>query len=128
MKVLALLKALNLCLCMLVQHLLLQILKSKGIVYTPDHLGNNAKWSHAVDQGVYNGGGKAEGAYIAIAKVGKGKAAFIGDSSLVEDSSPKYLREDTGKTKKTYDGFKEEDNAQLLNNLTSWLRKNQHRI
>ena len=97
--------------------------KAKGIVYTPDHLGNNAKWSHAVDQGVYNGGGKAEGAYIAIAKVGKGKAAFIGDSSLVEDSSPKYLREDTGKTKKTYDGFKEEDNAQLLNNLTSWLSK-----
>lgn len=42
---------------------------------------------------------------------------------MVEDSSPKYLREDTGKTKKTYDGFKEEDNAQLLNNLTSWLSK-----
>ena len=41
---------------------------------------------------------------------------------MVEDSSPKYC-EDTGKTKKTYDGFKEEDNAQLLNNLTSWLSK-----
>ena len=30
---------------------------------------------------------KAEGPYVAISKVGKGKAAFIGDSSLVEDSS-----------------------------------------
>ncbi len=29
-------------------------------------------------------GGKAEGPYVAISKVGKGKAAFIGDSSLVE--------------------------------------------
>ena len=66
--------------------------KSKGIVYTPDHLGNNAKWSHAVDQGVYNGGGKAEGAYIAIAKVGKGKAAYW-RLLIGEDSSPKYLRE-----------------------------------
>ena len=33
-------------------------------------------------------------------KIGKGKAAFIGDSSLVEDRSPKYLREDNGKPKK----------------------------
>ncbi len=50
-------------------------------------------------------GGKAEGRYVAISKVGKGKAAFIGDSSLVEDSSPKYVREDNGEKKKTYDGF-----------------------
>ncbi len=37
---------------------------------------------------------------VAISKVGKGKAAFIGDSSLVEDSSPKYVREDNGEKKK----------------------------
>ncbi len=45
-------------------------------------------------------GGKAEGPYVAISKVGKGKAAFIGDSSLVEDSSPKYVREDNGERRK----------------------------
>lgn len=95
--------------------------KAKGIVYTPEGLSTNQKWGHAVDEGVYNGGGQAEGPYIAISKVGKGKAAFIGDSSLVEDSSPKYQREDNGKSKKTYDGFKEADNAQLLSNLTKWL-------
>ena len=70
--------------------------KAKGIVYTPEQLPAKSKWSHAVDQGIYNGGGKAEGPYVAISKVGKGKAAFIGDSSLVEDSSPKYVREDNG--------------------------------
>lgn len=97
--------------------------KAKGIVYTPEKLPAKSKWSHAVDQGIYNGGGKEEGAYVAISKVGKGKAAFIGDSSLVEDSSPKYLREDTGEKKKTYDGFKEQDNSKLLNNITTWMSK-----
>ena len=42
--------------------------------------------------------------------------------ALVEDRSPKYLREDNGKPK-TYDGFKEQDNGKLLNNLTTWLAK-----
>lgn len=97
--------------------------KAKGIIYTPEHLSSKQKWSHAVDQGIYNGGGVAEGPYVAIAKVGKGKAAFIGDSSLVEDSTPKYKREDNGQTKKTYDGFKEEDNGQLLTNITDWFGK-----
>ncbi|WP_323703863.1 DNA-binding protein [Mammaliicoccus sp. Dog046] len=96
---------------------------AKGIVYVPDNLSSADKWGHAVDQGVYNGGGKDEGAYIAISKVGKGKAAFIGDSSMVEDITPKYKREDDGSTKKTYDGFKEEDNGKMLNNLTTWLGK-----
>ncbi|EKU48573.1 hypothetical protein [Staphylococcus massiliensis] len=96
---------------------------AKGIVYMPDNLTESDKWSHAVDQGVYNGGGKKEGAYVAVSKVGKGKAAFIGDSSMVEDSSPKYKREDSGESKRTYDGFKEEDNGQLLKNLTTWLGK-----
>ncbi|MDQ7143888.1 DNA-binding protein [Mammaliicoccus lentus] len=97
--------------------------KAKGIIYTPEGLSSEQKWSHAVDQGVYAGGGKAEGPYVAVSKVGKGKAAFIGDSSLVEDSTPKYKREDSGDTKKTYDGFKEADNQQLLSNLTTWLGK-----
>lgn len=97
--------------------------KAKGIVYMPENLSNKQKWSHAVDQGIYSGGGTKEGPYIAISKVGKGKAAFIGDTSLVEDSSPKYKREDNGKSKKTYDGFKEQDNGTLLKNLTTWLGK-----
>ena len=84
---------------------------AKGLVYLPE---NPAKWNNAVDSGVYNGGGVAEGPYAAIAKVGLGKAAFIGDSSPVEDATPKYVREDSGQTKKTYDGYKEENDAILL--------------
>lgn len=97
--------------------------KAKGIIFLPEHLSQKQRWSHAVDQGIYNGGGIAEGPYVAISKVGKGKAAFIGDSSLVEDSTPKYVREDTGQTKKTYDGFKEQDNGKLLENITTWFGK-----
>ena len=41
----------------------------------------------------------------------------------MEDSSPKYVREDTGEKKKTYDGFKEQDNSKLLNNITTWMSK-----
>lgn len=92
--------------------------KAKGIVYLPQ---TSAKWSYAVDQGVYNGGGRDEGPFAAISKVGKGKAAFIGDSSPVEDSSPKYKREETGGTKTTYDGFSEQDDSTLLVNLVDWL-------
>lgn len=94
--------------------------KAKGIVYLPE---TEAKWPYAVDQGVYAGGGIAEGPYVAISKLGQGKAAFIGDSSPVEDATPKYLREDNGKRKKTYDGFKEQDDAMLLVNLINWLSK-----
>ncbi len=92
---------------------------AKGIIYTPE--GGVSKWASAVDQGVYNNGGIAEGAYVAIAKKGRGKAAFIGDSSLVEDATPKYLKEENGKRKTTYDGYKEEDDALLLMQLTNWL-------
>lgn len=94
---------------------------AKGIVYLPSGLTSSDKWSSAVDDGVYNGGGVAEGAYVAIAKIGSGKAAFIGDSSAVEDATPKYRREETGGTKKTYDGFSEVDDAILLTQLTDWL-------
>ncbi|MFK4293266.1 hypothetical protein ABH955_005591 [Bacillus sp. RC240] len=93
---------------------------AKGLVYLPE---NPSKWNNAVDSGVYNGGGVAEGPYAAIAKVGLGKAAFIGDSSPVEDASPKYVREDSGQSKKTYDGYKEENDAVLLENIVNWLAK-----
>ncbi|THF73717.1 chitinase N-terminal domain-containing protein [Cohnella fermenti] len=92
--------------------------KAKGIVYLPQ---TSEAWASAVDQGVYNGGGVAEGPYVAVSKLGAGKAAFIGDSSPVEDASPKYLREDTGAKKTTYDGFKEVDDGALLVNLVNWL-------
>jgi len=92
--------------------------KAKGIVYLPE---TKEAWGNAVDQGVYNGGGVAEGPYVAVSKLGQGKAAFIGDSSPVEDASPKYLREETGTKKTTYDGFKEVDDAALLVNTVNWL-------
>ncbi|WP_229757560.1 OmpL47-type beta-barrel domain-containing protein [Paenibacillus marchantiophytorum] len=94
--------------------------KAKGIVYLPQ---TNAAWANAVDQGVYNGGGIAEGPYVAVSKAGAGKAAFIGDSSPVEDATPKYLREDTGAKKTTYDGFKEVNDGILLVNMVNWLSK-----
>ncbi|UQZ36924.1 endonuclease [Paenibacillus sp. PK3_47] len=92
--------------------------QAKGIVYLPK---TNEAWGNAVDQGVYNGGGVAEGPYVAVAKKGAGKAAFIGDSSPVEDATPKYVRQDTGAKKTTYDGFKEADDATLLVNTVNWL-------
>ncbi|MCF2715842.1 endonuclease [Paenibacillus sp. UKAQ_18] len=94
--------------------------KAKGIVYLPK---TNQAWGNAVDQGVYNGGGIPEGPYAAVSKVGLGKAAFMGDSSPVEDATPKYLREETGTKKTTYDGFKEQDDAVLLVNIVDWLSK-----
>lgn len=94
---------------------------AKGIVYLPSGLTSSDKWASAVDDGVYNGGGVAEGAFVAISKVGAGKAAFIGDSSAVEDASPKYLKEETGGTKTTYDGFSEADDSTLLVQLIDWL-------
>ncbi|ULL16739.1 endonuclease [Paenibacillus sp. H1-7] len=94
--------------------------KAKGIVYLPT---TQEAWPNAVDQGVYNGGGVAEGPYAAVSKLGLGKAAFIGDSSPVEDATPKYLREENGAKKTTYDGFKEQDDAILLVNIVNWLSK-----
>lgn len=94
---------------------------AKGIVYLPSGLTSSNKWSNAVDDGVYNGGGVAEGPYVAISKVSAGKAAFLGDSSAVEDATPKYLREENGSTKTTYAGFSEQDDAILLVQLVDWL-------
>ncbi len=92
--------------------------KAKGIVYIEE---TNEAWSHSVDQGVYNGGGVDEGPYVAISKYNLGKVAVIGDSSPVEDITPKYKREETGGTKRTYDGFYDQDNHVLLVNLINWL-------
>ncbi|MBD0383258.1 DNA-binding protein [Paenibacillus sedimenti] len=97
--------------------------KAKGIVYVPT---TNAKWGNAVDKGVYAGGGVAEGPYVAVAKVGLGKAGFIGDSSPVEDITPKYKREENGSNKTTYDGYKEQDDKVLLINLIHWLGKKEN--
>lgn len=95
---------------------------AKGIVYLPEGLteGEN-KWNNAVDQGVYFGGGTDEGPFTAIGKKGDGKSAFIGDSSPVEDSTPKYRNEEHGETKRTYDGFTDADNGLLLVNIVNWL-------
>lgn len=95
---------------------------AKGIVYLPTGLTSTAnKWRSAVDQGVYANGGVAEGPFVAISKKSDGKAAFIGDSSPVEDITPKYRNEETGATKTTYDGFIADDNATLLVNIINWL-------
>ncbi|WP_141603515.1 5'-nucleotidase C-terminal domain-containing protein [Terrilactibacillus laevilacticus] len=92
---------------------------AKGLIYLPE---NPSKWSSAVDEGVYNGGGIDEGAFAAISKVGKGKAAFIGDSSPAEDSTPKYLREDNGGKKTGFDGFsKEGQDKTYFVNTVEWL-------
>ncbi|MBB6671910.1 DUF6359 domain-containing protein [Cohnella nanjingensis] len=93
--------------------------KAKGLVYVPT---NVPAWANAVDSGIYSGGGRAEGPFAAVSKLGAGKAAFIGDSSPVEDATPKYLREDTGAKKTTYDGFKgEADDATFLVHTVEWL-------
>ncbi len=94
--------------------------KAKGLVYfsasdTP------RKWTHANDAGLYFGG-MAEGPYVAISKAGLGKAAFIGDSSPIEDETPVYKREDSGATKKTYPGWTDAGNAARLSvNIINWL-------
>ena len=64
---------------------------AKGIVYLPEGLDSSDKWGSAVDQGVYEGGGVDEGAYVAIAKKGAGKAAFIGDF-LLGKMQPRSIR------------------------------------
>lgn len=95
---------------------------AKGIAYLPTGLTSAAnKWSNSVDQGVYAGGGIAEGPFVAIGKKELGKAAFIGDSSPVEDATPKYRNEETGSVKRTYDGFTAHNNGELLVNIINWL-------
>jgi predicted extracellular nuclease len=93
---------------------------AKGLIYFGES-DNPSKWNHSVDKGIYFGGEK-EGAFVAISKPSKGKAAFIGDSSPIEDSTPKYLREDNGKKAKTYPGWNSKGNAAKLSiNIVNWL-------
>ncbi|GAA0811162.1 hypothetical protein GCM10009111_03250 [Colwellia asteriadis] len=94
--------------------------KAKGLVYFSE-TDTPVKWKHAKDQGLYFGGAN-EGPYAAIAKSGAGKAAFIGDSSPIEDATPKYKRQDSGQTKKTYPGWTDSGNAAVLAvNIVNWL-------
>lgn len=94
--------------------------RAKGLVYFSES-DTPTKWRHAKDRGLYFGGMK-EGPYVAIAKSGAGKAAFIGDSSPIEDATPKYRRQDNGRVKKTYPGWTDSGNAaQLSINLINWL-------
>lgn len=100
---------------------------AKGIVYLPDGLTEqDHKWGNAVDEGVYFGGGIDEGPYVAIGKKGDGKSAFIGDSSPVEDITPKYRNEEHGGQKRTYDGFIDRDNGPLLVNVVNWLAEQEN--
>ncbi|HWI52466.1 MAG TPA: lamin tail domain-containing protein [Symbiobacteriaceae bacterium] len=66
-------------------------------------------------------GGLHEGAYVVVAKPSAGKVAAAGDSSLWEDATPKYKREDSGATKSTHDGWNDRNHATLGINLVNWL-------
>jgi hypothetical protein len=66
-------------------------------------------------------GGRAEGAYVVVAKPGAGKVAAAGDSSLWEDKSPRYRREADGTTKTTHDGWLDSDHDTLGINVINWL-------
>jgi len=94
--------------------------KAKGIVYFGAS-DSPTKWASAVDSGIYFGG-ENEGPFVAISKSGSGKAAFIGDSSPIEDITPKYKNEETGATKSTHNGYVDAGNAALLSvNIVNWL-------
>jgi len=94
--------------------------KAKGVVYLSS-TDKPTKWGSAADNGLYFGG-EAEGAYVAISKPSRGKAAFIGDSSPIEDASAKYMHEGTGKAKSNHDGYKSTGNAATLSvNIINWL-------
>ena len=94
--------------------------KAKGLVYFSQS-DNATKWKYAIDEGLYFGG-RNEGPYVAISKLGLGKAAFIGDSSPIEDATPKYKRQDSGSTKKTYPGWTDPGHGATLSiNIINWL-------
>ncbi len=96
---------------------------AKGIIY----LKNNdpaSSWPKAVEgaRGGLYFGGRHEGPYVAISKPNKGKAAFIGDSSPIEDKSPKYREEIGGGTKSLHNGWNDPGNAARLSvNIVDWL-------
>lgn len=101
--------------------------RAKGLVYFSAQ-DNPVKWTHAKDAGLYFGG-EAEGPYVAISKPSMGKAAFIGDSSPIEDATPKYRRQDSGATKKTYPGWTDPGHASVLAvNIVNWLANQENYI
>ncbi len=99
--------------------------RAKGLVYlaTNDRV---TSWSSAVEgdgEGLYFGG-RNEGPFVAISKPNKGKAAFIGDSSPIEDKTAKYLNEQSGGKKRLHDGWNDRGNAaDLCLNVVKWLAK-----
>ena len=98
--------------------------KAKGLVYLSP-TDKPVKWNSAADDGLYFGGEK-EGAFVAISKPSKGKAAFIGDSSPIEDDTTKYRNESDGSIKKTHPGYKSAGSAATLSvNIINWLAKSE---
>lgn len=94
--------------------------KAKGLVYFSNS-DSPVGWNSAVDAGLYFGG-PDEGPVVAISKPSAGKAAFIGDSSPIEDKTPRYRREDNGKSKSAHAGWSSPGNAATLSvNLVKWL-------
>lgn len=93
---------------------------AKGILYFSDS-DKPSGWPNAADAGMYSGG-ENEGAFVAISKPSKGKAAFIGDSSPLEGRTAKYKREDNGQTKKMHNAYNKARNAAKLSvNIINWL-------
>jgi len=93
--------------------------RAKGLVYLSDN-DNEKPWKYAVDKGLYFGDAE-EGPVVAIAKAGRGKGAFIGDSSPIEDITPRYRKEEGGK-KNLHDGWVSPGNAARLTiNIIHWL-------
>ncbi|MBK1809106.1 cadherin-like beta sandwich domain-containing protein [Clostridium sp. YIM B02505] len=99
--------------------------KAKGIIYFKDS-DDLVPWSSGVEnshggKSIYFGGQK-EGAFVAISKPSKGRAAFIGDSSPIEDKTPKYKNATSGSSKSTYNGWNDLGNAAKLSvNIVNWL-------
>lgn len=97
--------------------------RAKGLVYFSDTDAVRS-WPKAAE-GPTGGkyfGGIDEGPVVAISKAGAGKAAFIGDSSPIENKSAKYRREDSGQTKRLHAGWTSSGNAaQLSVNIIKWL-------
>lgn len=94
--------------------------KAKGIVYF-GATDAPTKWASAADQGLYFGG-ENEGPFVAISKPSLGKAAFIGDSSPIEDLTTKYKNEGSGATKSTHAGYTTAGTAAVLSvNIVDWL-------
>lgn len=94
--------------------------KAKGLVYFASSDGVR-RWANSVDEGLYFGAAE-EGPLAAISKPSAGKAAFLGDSSPLEDQSSRYRREDNGKSKSTHAGWTSPGNAaRLALNIVRWL-------